>query len=131
MNNDKMIEVLLQLITNKSDNKVDNKEQDNSISINDFLINEYVLVRTYSAGVFVGTLKRKVRNEVVLNNARRIWYWEGAASLSQLAEEGTNKPENCKFPVPVKEVLLIGVIEISKVSKEAQESIEGVTIWKK
>ena len=58
----------------------------------------YVIVRTYSAGVFAGNLESRNGREVVLRSARRIWYWDGAATLSQLAMEGTSKPENCKFP---------------------------------
>ena len=49
---------------------------------------KYVIVRTYSAGVFAGTLESKEGKEVILSNARRLWYWKGAASLSQLAMEG-------------------------------------------
>ena len=65
------------------------------------MIGKYCMVRTYSAGVFAGTLKSRDGKEVVLNDARRIWFWDGAASLSQLATEGTTKPQNCKFPGPV------------------------------
>ena len=100
-------------------------------SIDDFLLNEYVIIRTYSAGVFAGTLKRKAANEVELHNARRIWYWKGAASLSQLAEDGTSSPSECQFPQEVEKVLLIGVIEILKVSDKAKKIIKEVPIWKK
>ena len=58
---------------------------------------KYVIVRTYSAGVFAGYLKSKEGKEVVMQDARRIWYWDGAASLSQLAMEGTSKPDKCNF----------------------------------
>ena len=44
----------------------------------------YVIIRTYSAGVFAGYLEKRNGQEVVLRKARRIWYWDGAASLSQL-----------------------------------------------
>ena len=67
---------------------------------------KYVIVRTYSAGVFAGELESKNGQEVVLRNARRIWYWSGAASLSQLAMEGTSDPMNCKFPCEVDKVEL-------------------------
>ena len=50
---------------------------------------KYVIVRTYSAGVFAGNLKSRDGKEVTLTNARRLWYWSGAASLSQLAVAGT------------------------------------------
>ena len=90
----------------------------------------YVIVRTYSAGVFAGNLIKKDGQEVVLENARRIWYWDGAASLSQLAMEGTSKPENCKFPCEVKEITLMQVIEIIPCTQKAVDSIKRVKIWK-
>jgi hypothetical protein len=91
---------------------------------------EYVLVRTYSAGVFAGYLKSRQGQEVVLQNTRRIWYWDGAASLSQLAMEGTKLPEKCKFPCEVNEVTLTQAIEILSVTPKAKQSIIGVPIWK-
>lgn len=90
----------------------------------------YVMVRTYSAGVFVGYLESRDGQEVILRKARRIWYWDGAASLSQLAMEGTRKPENCKFPCEVDKVELLQTIEILDVTEKAKESIESVKIWK-
>lgn len=90
----------------------------------------YVIVRTYSAGVFAGNLKKRKGQEVVLTNARRIWYWTGAASLSQLANEGTKSPGTCKFPAPVKEVTLLQAIEILAVTPAAEKSIKGVPEWK-
>jgi len=89
----------------------------------------YVLVRTYSAGVFAGTLEASKGKEVVLSNARRIWFWAGAASLSQLAVDGTNKPGECKFPVAVPRVVLTEAIEIIDVTEKARKSIEGVPVW--
>ena len=91
---------------------------------------KYVIVRTYSAGVFAGNLKSKEGKEVVLTHARRLWYWAGAASLSQLAMEGVRLPQECKFPCPVDEVLLTEAIEILNVSDAAKLSIESVPVWK-
>lgn len=93
------------------------------------MIGNYVLVRTYSAGVFAGTLIRKEGKEVELKNARRIWYWEGAASLSQLAQEGTSKPDKCKFPCKVDSVILTEAIEILSVTEKAELVIRGVKVW--
>ena len=95
------------------------------------MIGKDVLVRTYSAGVHVGTLKSRDGKEVVLTNARRIWYWSGAASLSQLAMEGTSDPGNCKFPRPVDEILLTEAVEIIPITDKARESIAGVKVWSK
>lgn len=91
---------------------------------------KYVMCRTYSAGVFAGYLKSREGKEVVLRDARRIWYWEGAASLSQLAQEGTSNPNKCKFPCPVDEVILTECIEMIPISAKAKESIESVPEWK-
>ena len=90
---------------------------------------EYCMVRTYSAGVFAGYIESRDRKEVVLRNARRIWRWAGAASLSQLATDGTSSPSECKFPVAVDKVILTEVIEIISITKKAKESIEGVPVW--
>jgi hypothetical protein len=92
-------------------------------------VKPYVIVRTYSAGVFAGTLEIRKGKEVVLSAARRLWYWAGAASLSQLAVSGTTKPTACKFPVAVPSVTLTEAIEILDVTPEAQASIEAVKVW--
>jgi hypothetical protein len=92
---------------------------------------EYVLIRAYSAGVHVGYLKERKGDEVILLNTRRIFYWDGAASLSQLATEGVKKPQNCKFTVPVPQNTILGVIEIIPCTEAAQKNIAGVTEWKK
>ena len=91
---------------------------------------QYVIARTFSAGVFSGYLKNRVGQEVILLNARRMWYWEGAASLSQLAMEGTSKPDKCKFPAAVIKAELLQVIEILSCTEKAKKSIEGVAIWR-
>lgn len=94
------------------------------------LLGKYAIVRTYSAGVFAGTVSERNGKEVVLTDARRIWYWDGAASLSQLAMSGPSKPGNCKFPEAVHEVLLTEVIEIIPTSTNGERSIKSVTVWK-
>ena len=89
----------------------------------------YVIVRTYSAGVFAGNLVSRTGQEVVLTNARRMWQWAGAASLSQLAVTGTTNPNACKFPVPVPHVELMQAIEILDVTPLAEASIKAVPVW--
>ena len=92
---------------------------------------EYVIVRTYSAGVFAGNIKTRHGKEVILVNARRLWYWKGAASLSQLAMEGVKNPSECNFHCEVDEVILTEVIEILNTTKAAESNIKEVPIWKK
>ncbi len=92
--------------------------------------NNYKIVRTYSAGVFAGIVTRRKGKEVEMTQARRLWYWNGAASLSQLAMEGVSKPKDCKFAVPVDRVILTEAIEILDVSENARAIIEGIPSWR-
>jgi len=91
---------------------------------------KYVIVRTYSAGVFAGYLDSRNGQEVVLLNARRLWYWDGAASLSQAALEGFSKPQNCKFPAEVPRAELLQAIEILDCTDKARKNIGEVKTWK-
>lgn len=88
----------------------------------------YVIVRTYSAGVFAGYLEKRVGKEAKMVDARRLWYWKGANSLSELAAKGVKYPNECKFAVPVT-VELTEVIEVLEVSETAKESIAQVKMW--
>lgn len=90
---------------------------------------KYVIVRTKNAGVFAGEFLSRNGQEVILKNARRLWYWEGASSLSELAMLGVSKPSKCKFPCEVNQVELLEVIEILDVTEKAKESIKGVPVW--
>lgn len=92
-----------------------------------------VIIRADRAGVFCGQIvKSDLGNGgvVVLKNARRFWYWSGAASLSQLAIDGTSKPAACKFPCAVPEITVAGVIEIIPCTPKAIETFNQVPVWK-
>lgn len=88
------------------------------------------IIRTEKAGVFFAEIKEKNGNELVLTNVRRLWYWSGAASLSQLATDGTSRPNDCKFTVVVDEMTVNNWIEITPCTDKAIESINSVRIWK-
>ena len=94
------------------------------------LLGKKVIVRGTNSGVFFGTLVAKEGTEVKLENCRKIWYWDGAASISQIASEGVKKPQNCKFTVSVNEIVILDAIEIIPCTDIAIESIEGVYVWK-
>ena len=91
---------------------------------------KYVIVRTYSAGCFAGYLESRSGKEVVMRDARRLWYWEGAASLSQLAVDGPQKPDKCKFPIEVSRIELLEAIEIIDCTEKAKNAITKVPEWK-
>lgn len=90
------------------------------------------IVRTKYAGVFFADVAALdlAAGTATLVNARRLWYWAGAASLSQLAVEGTSRPEDCKFPVAMPEVDVAEVIEVIYVTRPAAASIDSVPVWK-
>jgi len=89
----------------------------------------FKIVRTYSAGVFAGYIESRNGQEVIMRDARRLWRWAGAASLSQLAVDGTKLPNECKFPCSVPKVELLEVIEILDCTEKAKESILNVPVW--
>jgi hypothetical protein len=91
---------------------------------------EYVIIRTYSAGVFAGYLVKRDGKESTLRKVRRLWYWDGAASLSQLAVDGVSKPQNCKFAVEVDSITVTETIEIILCTEKARLNIQGVISWK-
>ena len=95
------------------------------------MIGKKVIVRGDRSGVFFGTLAGKDGREVTLNNCRRLWYWDGAASISQLAAEGTTEPRKCKFTMTVDEIAILDAIEIIPCTEEAAKVIEGVSVWKR
>lgn len=94
------------------------------------MLNKKVIVRGDRSGVFFGTLAEKDGREVKLTDCRRIWYWDGAASISQLAKEGVTKPSNCKFTVTIDEIIVMDVVEIIPCTEEASANIEGVREWR-
>lgn len=92
---------------------------------------QFYIVRADRAGVFFGHIKERVGSEVTMTNVRRLWYWSGACSLSQLAVDGVKNPGECKFTVIVPEMTILGVIEIIPANEAAVKSIEAVKPWKR
>ena len=92
--------------------------------------NQKVIIRSDRAGVFYGTLTKREGSEVKLKACRRIWYWNGAASISELAVSGVTRPNDCKFSVVVPSITILGVIEVIPCTPEAIENIEAVPVWK-
>lgn len=88
------------------------------------------IVRCDRAGVFYGEIEGRQGQEVKMRNARCLWYWEGAATLLQLAAEGVKYPKQCKFTMTVDSLVVLDAIEIIPCTAEAIENIEGVEEWK-
>ena len=92
--------------------------------------NKKYIIRCSHSGVFYGEIAKREGQEVTIRNARQLWYWDGAASLMQLANEGVKKPQNCKFTVTVAEIVVTDAIEILPCSDSAINSIQAVPVWK-
>lgn len=88
------------------------------------------IVRCGKAGVFYGEIEERNGQEIKMRNVRCLWYWEGAATLLQLAAEGTTKPKECKFTMTVDSLEVLDAIEIIPCTAKAIESIESVSEWK-
>ena len=95
------------------------------------MLNNYCIVRGNRSGVFAGIVKEIDGEHVLLNNVRRIWYWDGAATLSQMAMEGVTNPSGCKFTVEVSELLVLDAIEILRCTEEAEACIKAVKVWRR
>jgi hypothetical protein len=86
-----------------------------------------VIVRTYSAGVHFGYLAKREGKEVHLTDSRRIWYWKGANTLSEIALRGIGAGSKIADRVSI---VLTEAIEIIDCSKEAVKNLEAAE-WQK
>lgn len=84
---------------------------------------KYVVVRTYSAGVHVGVLKSRNGQEVVLTEAKRIWRWQGANTLHEIALNGIDKASKVSEETP--SIILTQAIEIIPTSKEGEKCLRS------
>ncbi len=90
----------------------------------------YVIIRCREAGVHAGELVSRKGREVVLKDSRRIWFWKGAASLSELAVYGAKFPAECRFGVVIDRLELMEACEVIHCQPAARKMIEGVAPWR-
>ena len=95
------------------------------------VVGKYCVIRGRGFGVFAGTVEAVDDTCVLVKNARRLWYWDGAASISQIAAEGVKNPNGCKFSVPVESIVLRDWIEVIPCADQAVTIIQGVKEWKR
>jgi hypothetical protein len=93
----------------------------------------YVCIRTYSAGVHFGFLKscepaHDGHYAVELVQSRRLWSWAGANTLSDLSENGSAKPTECKFTLEVSSIKLMA-IEVITVSENGKKNLDMIPVW--
>lgn len=88
------------------------------------------IIRGDRSGVFYGEIASRNGQEVTIRNCRRLWYWNGAASLSQLAMEGVKYPRDCKLMVTVDELTVLDAIELIPCTEAACANIEALAEWR-
>lgn len=91
----------------------------------------YYIVRSYEAGVFFGQITARTGNEVTMRNVRKLWYWEGACAVEQLAMEGVKAPSACKFTVVVDEITILNVCQFAPCTEAAAANLRSVSEWKR
>ena len=93
--------------------------------------NKFYIVRTDRAGVFFGKIKEASHEEVAMTDVRKLWYWEGACAVEQLALEGVKNPEACKFTVAVQDMVVMNPDQIIPCTDAATENLSKVAVWKR
>jgi len=90
------------------------------------LINKKVLVRSYDAGVYFGTLIKVEGETCRLENARNIWYWTGANCLADIAEKGISGD---KVSRNISSIVINKCCQIMLLSDKAIENLENQPVW--
>ena len=82
-----------------------------------------VIIRTFSAGVHYGTLIKRSGKEALLANSKRVWNWNNANTLHEMALFGLGKES--RVSQPIEAILLTEVIEILPCTPEAIKSLDN------
>ena len=94
------------------------------------LINKEIIARIERAGVFHGTLDYLDAEIIRMKDVRRIYSWEGALSVTDMAVNGISRGKITP-PVSVVEFMSNNIIELNKCSEKATRSIESIQTWKR
>lgn len=93
------------------------------------LVGKHVIVRSNLAGVFFGILIAKEGDELTLKDARKFYYFSGANTVEDLANQGALNPQNCKLTVSVDEIVISKFEQILPCTKTAVNQIKSIPIW--
>lgn len=92
--------------------------------------NKYFIVRADRAGVFFGKIKERNTSEVIMTDVRKLFYWDGACAVEELAMNGTKKPNNCKFTVEIPEMVIANPVQVIPCTEKAAQCLKEVRVWK-
>ena len=93
--------------------------------------NKYYIIRGDRSGVFFGQIAGRNGQEVELRNVRKLWYWDGACAVEQLAVGGVTNPSDCKFTVVVPEMVVTDALQIIPCSDKAAQILARAKVWKR
>ena len=93
------------------------------------LIGRHVIVRSNLAGVFFGILTAKEGDELTLQDARKFYYFSGANTVEDLANQGALNSANCKLTASVEEIVISKFEQLLPCTKEAINQIKSIPIW--
>lgn len=93
-------------------------------------IKKYI-VRCDRAGVFYGEIEKIDGSTVHMRNVRKVWYWDGANAVEELAVNGTTRPDNCNLTVAVESMTVLQAIQIIPCTAKAIESLDAVKEWRR
>lgn len=92
-------------------------------------VGKKVLVRGSQSGVYFGELVSQDKQEVEMKNVRNLWRWSGANTLLDLAENGAQNINECRFSNNVDSIILTDICEIVPCSDKSIKNIEDVAEW--
>jgi hypothetical protein len=92
-------------------------------------MDQYYIVRTDRAGVFFGQIKEKSKDSVVMTDVRKIYYWDGACAVEQIAVDGVNDSSN--LTITITEMEIADPIQIIPCSEKAFKNLKEKKEWKK
>lgn len=92
---------------------------------------KYYIIRGTKSGVFFGQITSGSGQEVELRNVRKLWYWDGACAVEQLAVDGVTNPSGCRFTVVVPEMVVTDAIQIIPCSDKAAKILQEAKVWRR
>lgn len=93
-------------------------------------VGDICIFRGEKSGVFYGELVRQHGTMAQIKNCRKIFYWEGANCLEQVAREGVRSPDDCKITMVVDTIEIFDLCQLLRCSDQAIECIDAIKEWK-
>jgi hypothetical protein len=90
----------------------------------------YSIIRSDRFGVYFAEVKEQTETKIVLKNARNIHYWEGAASVLQIANDPTKLKSSTRITVSVDELSITDNVMVIPCTEVAEKFLKEFPVWK-